>query len=188
VILDETELDALAARGFVVKDGFAAELAAAARAEAVALPLRAAGITREARLDREERGDEIAWIEDDAPPALAALRARFEELRVELNHAAYLGLARFDVQVARYPAGARYARHRDAFPGGPNRRLTAIVYLTEGEGGELRLHVDPPLDVAPHPGRLVVFLSEAVEHEVLPARAERIAVTAWYYGREDLPR
>ena len=30
--------------------------------------------------------------------------------------------------------------------------------------------------------RLVVFLSDRVEHEVLPAHAERWAVTAWYYG------
>jgi SM-20-related protein len=29
----------------------------------------------------------------------------------------------------------------------------------------------------------VVFLSERVEHEVLPTFAPRLAVTGWFYGR-----
>ena len=35
------------------------------------------------------------------------------------------------------------------------------------------------LDVAPLAGRLVLFLSGAVEHAVLPNFSERIAVTCW---------
>ena len=41
--------------------------------------------------------------------------------------------------------------------------------------------VDPELD------RLIVFLSERVEHEVLPARTPRRAVTAWFRGPDPLP-
>jgi len=37
--------------------------------------------------------------------------------------------------------------------------------------------VEPTLD------RLVVFLSERIEHEVLPSQAPRLALTAWFYGR-----
>jgi SM-20-related protein len=46
----------------------------------------------------------------------------------------------------------------------------------------LRLHGDAAVDVAPVLGRLVVFLSAKVEHEVLPTWAPRLAVTAWYYA------
>lgn len=120
------------------------------------------------------RGDELAWLDDDG---------RFEALRQELNQA-WLGLDRFELQAARYRPGAGYPRHRDAFRGGPSRRVTAIWYLNPGwsGGGELRLHLDPPRDIEPLDDRLVVFLSEKLEHEVLPAASERWAVTAWYYG------
>ena len=35
------------------------------------------------------------------------------------------------------------------------------------------------VDVAPLAGRLVLFLSGAVEHAVLPNFAQRVALTAW---------
>jgi SM-20-related protein len=124
------------------------------------------------------------------PPEFTGLWALFRALRDSLNRGAYLGLDRMEVQVARYPGGgAVYARHRDAFPappaGRPNRRVTAIYYANPAwepdDGGVLRLHgADGPVDVAPVLDRLLVFLSERVEHEVLPARAPRCAVTAWF--------
>ena len=36
------------------------------------------------------------------------------------------------------------------------------------------------LDIAPLAGRLVLFLSGAVDHAVLPSFAERTALTAWF--------
>jgi SM-20-related protein len=88
------------------------------------------------------------------------------------------------------------------------RRVTAIVYANDPDwdcataGGALRLHAPargareqdeaaaedaagggepgaPWVDVAPVGGTLVLFLSGAVEHEVLPCHAPRVAVTAW---------
>ncbi len=38
---------------------------------------------------------------------------------------------------------------------------------------------EPVVDVAPMGGRLVVFLSGAVEHAVLSNSSQRIALTAW---------
>src|SRR5262249_17455392 len=138
-----------------------------------ALPLRPASVGRERQAG--VRGDELAWLDDDG---------RFEGLRLDLNEA-WLGLARLELQVARYQIGAAYPRHLDAFRGGLSRRVTAIWYLNPdwSGGGELRLHLDEgPRDIAPINDRLVVFLSEKLEHEVLPAASERWAVTAWYYG------
>ncbi|HLE44005.1 MAG TPA: 2OG-Fe(II) oxygenase [Methylomirabilota bacterium] len=52
----------------------------------------------------------------------------------------------------------------------------------------MRLHLpEGPLDVAPVLDRLVVFLSERLDHEVLPTLAPRRAVTAWFYGRAHVP-
>jgi SM-20-related protein len=105
-----------------------------------------------------------------------------------INRAAYMGLRRMEVQLAHYPAtGAKYDRHRDAFPGEDNRRVTAIVYLNEPwqppHGGYLRLYTQPMLDIPPSLDRLVVFRSEVVEHEVLATFASRFALTAWYSAR-----
>lgn len=184
-MIGECEIEALGERGFFVRDAFldAGEVRVA-RTEALALDVRPAGVSRGATIAADVRGDRIAWAD-----AGFCLWPRFEALRDELNREAWLGLGRFDVQVARYPGGgARYARHRDAFRDalGGVRRATAIVYLNDAwrpeDGGLLRLHVAPePVDVEPVAGRLVVFLAETVEHEVLPAFAERLAVTAWYY-------
>ena len=144
--------------------------------------MREAGVGRDHAPVPSVRGDRIAWLEPHGE-----IHNRFERLREELNRDAWLGLTRFDVQVARYEAGAAYAPHRDAFRGGPSRRVTAIWYLNDAwvpaHGGLLRLHLDGgALDVEPTLDCLVVFLSEKIEHEVLPALAPRLALTAWYYG------
>jgi SM-20-related protein len=173
-MLAPDELRALGDDGLFVRDGFAGREAALAMRERLrALPLAPANVGRDRQAN--VRGDHITWIDDDG---------RFEALRRELNEG-WLGLERFELQAARYQAGATYPRHRDAFRGGPSRRVTAIWYLNEGwtSGGELRLHLDGGArDIAPLCDRLVVFLSEKIDHEVLPAAAERWAVTAWYYG------
>ncbi|CEO96924.1 hypothetical protein PBRA_005528 [Plasmodiophora brassicae] len=87
------------------------------------------------------------------------------------------------------------------------RRVTAICYLNDDEwdvasdGGALRVFVpvvdddDDPgrtpdggavvdngsrcMDIEPRAGRLALFLSGAIDHAVLPAHRERVAVTAW---------
>src|SRR5262249_51346229 len=152
--------------------------------------LRPAGLSHGAahRVDPSVRGDSIAWIEPgETRPGLDPLMAVFVALRDTLNREAYLGLDRIEVQIARYPGGGtRYDRHqaaRSTPPGSPNGRVTAIYSATPawrpGHGGLLRLHVaSNPQDIAPVLDRLLVFLSERVEHEVLPAEVPRRAVTA----------
>ena len=68
------------------------------------------------------------------------------------------------------------------------RLLTLLLYLTwePREGGHLRVYppADPaaPREIEPRPGRLVVFYSQEVEHEVLPSEGERLAVTQWIWS------
>lgn len=192
------EVEALGARGYFTRLAFLGDEAAlAARAEALARAesgvLHAAGIRRGAdrTLDTQVRGDLIGWVEPEPGTGLGVLREHFARLGHALSSEAYLGLGRFDLQLACYPGGgARYARHRDAFPGQSNRRATAIWYANPewipAHGGVLRLYPEgaAPVDVAPVLDTLVVFLSERIEHEVLPAHASRLALTAWYYGRD----
>jgi SM-20-related protein len=171
------EIQQLGERGLFVRDEFAGKDAALATLERLrALPLHEAGVGRERQ--KAARGDRIAWVDD------AESTARFEALRVALNENAWLGLDRFDLQIACYPAGAAYERHRDAFRGSSERRVTAIWYLNldwrPEHGGILRL--ERSIDVEPVLDRLIVFLSEKIEHEVLVSHAPRWALTAWYHG------
>jgi SM-20-related protein len=187
--LTAREVEQLGTHGWFTRASFLGpELAARVLADARRVPLRRAGIRRGHELDDSVRTDELAWLtKEDSSGALAEAVTQFEGLMGELNESAWLGLRTFDLQLARYGAGARYARHRDAFPGEDNRRVTAIVYLNPGwepeHGGSLLLHLVPPVLVEPRLDRLIVFRSEVVEHEVLEAHAERWALTAWYSAR-----
>ena len=86
-------------------------------------------------------------------------------------------------------------RHLDTSLGRVSiRKLTCILYLSDApEGGELRVFMSPKstsfaslelphLDITPSFGRMVIFRSEEVEHEVLPTHHERVALTIWAYG------
>lgn len=183
----EDEVGQLGTQGWFSRSSFLGEaLAARVRAEAERVPLKPAGIRRGKELDPSVRRDEIAWVTTDEG-ALGEAAAAFGALMNALNAEAWVGLRSFDLQLARYAAGAKYQRHLDAFPGDDNRRITAIVYLnrawTPADGGLLRLHVEPPVDVQPTLDRLVVFRSAVVPHEVLETNADRWALTAWYSGK-----
>jgi uncharacterized membrane protein len=69
------------------------------------------------------------------------------------------------------------------------RVLSCVLYLNIGwsaqDGGTLRIHLDDGqrYDVLPIGGTLVCFLSERFEHEVLPAKRDRVALTGWFRQR-----
>jgi SM-20-related protein len=199
-ILGERGVRALGETGVAVVDGLlgpaAPEAAAEARALATSGELHPVGMSRGAsyRVDRTERGDEAAWLDAArCGPALRLLLARFAALQEELREVAFLPVRRHEVQLARYLPGARYARHRDAFPGGPGRVITAVAYLTVPgwdpgrDGGALLVHTPAgEMAIAPELDRLVAFRSE-LEHEVLPARRERMAASCFFHGSGVLP-
>lgn len=152
---------------------------------------RLAGIGRERShaVRPEIRGDSIHWVGDEhRTEPVEAYRATIDELRLELNEELYLGLESFEIQYARYPAGAHYARHIDRFSDQTLRTISCILYLNSmwqpGDGGELRLHLEGRHhDVIPRAGTWVVFRSELIEHEVRPARRERYSLTGWFRRR-----
>ncbi len=198
--LEDHEVACLGQNGVIVRDGFlgtdrAMACAAAARALDDAGRLSPAGVGRHGEHRPDVRGDRTAWFAElELPDPLRDLWTELSALRETLNEAAWLGLRRFELQLACYPGGgARYAAHRDAFAGDPSRRVTAICYLNDGwrpeHGGELVVHgPEGPRAIAPVLDRLLVFLSDRVLHEVQPVYAPRFAATAWYRGAEPLPR
>ena len=169
----------------------------ALRAELLALcdagALRTAAVGRESsRMQRQDiRGDRTLWLDDShCGKAAAAHLQALDALRLQLNRSLFLGLRSLEAHYALYPPGTGYARHRDRFRDDDARVVSLVSYLNDSwhasNGGALRLHAaDGSVDVLPHGGTTVCFLSE-IEHEVLHATRERMSIAAWF--RRDEPR
>ena len=195
-LLDRVLLE-LRADGISISDGFLPSREVHALAECAALR-RARGDFVDARigadrsLQRREgiRGDRICWLGAAAFSAETFVLHSLEQLRLCLNEGAYLGLFDLEIHYAWYPPGAAYARHVDRPLGRAGRRVSMVLYLnepwSEADGGTLRIYADDGRfrDIQPKGGRLVLFLSESREHEVLLTRVPRLSLTGWFRGRE----
>ncbi len=151
--------------------------------------LRRAGVGRETafRVRPDIRGDRIRWL-SRSDPVQARFLDQMERLRLALNRYLFLGLFEFEAHYAHYPEGAGYKRHFDSFRGAANRVISLVAYLNSdwqpAHGGELVLHNNAEAcvveTIAPHAGRLVLFLSEEVPHEVRPSRRDRFSIAGWF--------
>jgi SM-20-related protein len=182
--------------GISVRDQFASagEISAlreCARARELRGDFAPARVGRQGAERRREniRGDFTCWLREPVLPPERALLKRLEELRLQLNREAFLGLFELELHYARYPAGAAYSRHVDQPQGSTQRRVSVVLYLNSqwqaADGGILRIHAADErfVDVEPIAGRLVCFLTPGREHEVLEARCERLSVSGWFRGR-----
>jgi SM-20-related protein len=152
----------------------------------------AARIGNNARLQRRAdiRGDLICWLREPLYAAERLLLEELDQLRLELNREAFLGLFELELHHAWYPPGAGYARHLDQPHGSTQRKVSLALYLNvEWEplaGGALRLFDagDRMQDIEPIAGRLVCFLTPGREHAVLPARRDRLSISGWFRARD----
>jgi SM-20-related protein len=189
-------IEALVDRGVAVcRDflpaGSVALLADEARALYAGGSFRQAAVGRETRrsLASEIRGDQVRWLDEAAATTpQACFWEAFGGLKTELNTALYLGLAEFEGHYAAFPPGAHYRKHLDRFADSDARVISAVLYLNPRWrpefGGALRLYAGNGYeDVFPVAGTLVVFRSDSVFHEVLPARRLRFSLTGWFRRR-----
>jgi SM-20-related protein len=186
----------LSAGGISIRDQFASadevlalrECARSREARGSFAPARVGAHGKERRSDHI-RGDFTCWLSEPLLPPERLLLERLEDLRLQLNRDAFLGLFELELHYAKYPAGAAYSRHVDQPLGSTQRRLSLVLYLNPGwqttDGGILRIHHADErfVDIEPIAGRLVCFLTPGREHEVLEARCERLSVSGWFRGR-----
>jgi SM-20-related protein len=190
-------LEHLRADGIAISDGFLPPPDVRALAECAAVrrsrgEFIAARIGADRSLQRREdvRGDLICWLAGPLSPTETRVLGVLEQLRSCLNEGAYLGLLDLEIHYAWYPPGAAYARHVDRPRGRSVRRVSLALYLNErrspADGGALRIQGDDGRyrDIEPVGGRLVLFLSESREHEVLLTQVPRLSLTGWFRGRE----
>ncbi len=138
--------------------------------------------------DRSVRRDKIAWLQGETA-VQAALFDVFETIRAGLNQRLFLGLKRFEMHYATYHPGDFYRRHVDSFQGRASRVVSVVLYLNEDwqetDGGALQVfNRDTDLEicgrVSPELGRMAVFMSEEIPHEVLPANRTRYSIACWF--------
>jgi SM-20-related protein len=152
--------------------------------------MKKAGIGRGNDLvrDRSVRRDKIAWLQGVTAPQ-AALFEFFEMIRQGLNQRLFLGLKRFETHYATYHSGDFYKQHLDSFKGRASRVVSLVLYLNEewqaADGGALQVfNRDNDHEVCgtvlPEAGRMALFMSEEIPHEVLPANRTRYSLACWF--------
>lgn len=147
------------------------------------------GLGNDYRVLPTVRNDIILWLDPaNLPPAQAVYWQALEDLRLRLNHRYFLGLTDYESHFAQYPPGGFYKRHLDVFRGTSRRRISSVFYLnlpwSSVDGGQLRLYLpgdqtETWVDILPLAGSLVVFDSQTIEHEVLPALRPRASLAGW---------
>eukprot|EP01113_Clastostelium_recurvatum_P001559 TRINITY_DN10636_c0_g1_i3.p1 TRINITY_DN10636_c0_g1~~TRINITY_DN10636_c0_g1_i3.p1 ORF type:complete len:216 (+),score=45.24 TRINITY_DN10636_c0_g1_i3:48-650(+) len=105
------------------------------------------------------RGDSITWLARTDGEAnstnitpyhnITKVLDSMEKLKDDLDRACSFSSSRSSTQLARYPPGGRYVRHKDAYVSStPSRRVTILYYPNdqwkEGDGGELRIYKQAP--------------------------------------------
>lgn len=136
------------------------------------------------------RGDSTLWLDDPRCGAASkSFLVALDVLRKELNESLMLGLETVEAHYSVYPSGAAYARHHDRFRDDDARVLSLVCYLNidwpDNAGGALRLHLPAGQhDISPDIGTSIVFLSEEIEHEVMPSTQTRYSIAVWFRRRE----
>ena len=140
------------------------------------------------------RGDVILWMDETrANPSESLFFNKINHLVNYLNKTCFMGILHKEFHYAIYPKGTFYKRHLDTFKNDDRRKLSFVCYLNHEDwqpenGGELVLYLDennPENDkiIYPLPGRVVIFESQIIEHEVKPVNTKRLSITGWLKTR-----
>ncbi|WMI69118.1 2OG-Fe(II) oxygenase [Mangrovimonas sp. YM274] len=145
-------------------------------------------------IEKSIRGDVILWIDEVNANATEQLFFdKINHLVGYLNKTCFMGILQKEFHYALYPKGTFYKRHLDTFQNDDRRKLSFVCYLNEEDwqpenGGELVLYLDEngteqEKVIYPFPGRVVIFESQLIEHEVKPVDTQRLSITGWLKTR-----
>ena len=197
----EKLIDGLAERQYSIIDGFftSTEVLALRQSlldkyEADRFKKSAIGNQANEKIIDAVRGDFILWLdEENADGAEKLFFDKIQDLTQYLNRTCYMGIAKQEFHYALYPEGTFYKRHLDTFQNDSSRKLSVVCYLNDEDwqphfGGELTIYTnengaEKGIDIYPLAGRVVVFDSQKLEHEVKPVKHPRLSITGWLKTR-----
>lgn len=139
------------------------------------------------QINQQIRQDSIYWLDGKSSAQQTYLK-QMAEMQYQLNRALFLGLFEYESHFALYKKGGFYKKHRDSFRGNANRMVTTVLYLNpnwqDDWGGELVIYNEESTEklatITPEIGKLVIFMSEQIPHEVLPTKHPRVSVAGWF--------
>ncbi len=142
-------------------------------------------------IDKTIRGDFILWINESKQTAAEAVFFnKINALLAYWNKTCFLGILQKEFHYAVYPKGTFYKRHLDTFQNDDRRKLSIVCYLNDTDwnaenGGELTLYLaGEDKNILPLPGRIVIFESQLIEHEVkIVTASQRLSITGWLKTR-----
>lgn len=192
----ESVADHLAAHDWVILDGFLSEAETISARNYLkkklakdAFKVAGIGALHDFRVEKSVRSDEIYWLDPRRDPEVEGFFSLAEAVKANLNRLCFLSISGSEFHFAHYPPGSFYKKHIDQFDARSNRLISMVCYINEfwepEHGGELRLYRGDGTfkDVAPLPGRAVLFKSDRVPHEVLESKASRYSITGWLLHR-----
>ncbi len=132
------------------------------------------------------RGDYILWLDEaHQTTSSAVFFSKVQDFVAYLNATCFLGISTKEFHYAVYPEGTFYKRHLDVFQNDKRRRLSLVCYLNDENwlpeyGGALVIYKDnEAITIYPEKGRVVIFDSQKLEHEVMPVKRKRYSITGW---------
>ena len=189
-------LDCFVERGWLQHDFFLDEkLTIALASECTTLKnggvFKLAGVGRGGNLSIQTkvRSDQIMWLADGQSIACDQYLQIMENVRLVLNRHLFLGLEEYESHFAFYEPGASYSKHLDRFRDDDHRMVSAVIYLNANwlpeQGGAIRLHPEgkDTIDISPNGGRLVLFFSADLPHEVMQSTRDRLSIAGWFRRR-----
>ena len=144
------------------------------------------------------RGDKIRWIDEENKTETEEIFfSKINDFIEYLNLTCYMGIEESEFHYAIYPEGTFYQKHVDAFKNDDRRTLSIVLYLNDEEwkdefGGQLTLYLEDEnksekeLDILPLAGRLAVFDSKSIPHEVKTVNRPRFSITGWFKTRGNI--
>ena len=144
------------------------------------------------------RGDKIRWIDEENKTETEEIFfSKINDFIEYLNLTCYMGIEESEFHYAIYPEGTFYQKHVDAFKNDDRRTLSIVLYLNDEEwkdefGGQLTLYLadennaEKELDILPLAGRLAVFDSKSIPHEVKTVNRPRYSITGWLKTRGNI--
>ena len=159
----------------------------------------AVGNAQNEQIVKSVRGDKIRWIDESQQTETEEIFfSKINHFIDYLNQTCYMGIDESEFHYAVYPEGTFYQKHIDAFKNDDRRTLSIVLYLNDEEwkddfGGQLALYLpkddgtENELNVLPLAGRLAVFDSKTIPHEVKKVNRPRYSITGWLKTRRNNP-
>ena len=159
----------------------------------------AVGNAQNEQIVKSVRGDKIRWIDESQQTETEEIFfSKINHFIDYLNQTCYMGIDESEFHYAVYPEGTFYQKHIDAFKNDDRRTLSIVLYLNDEEwkddfGGQLALYLpkddgtENELNVLPLAGRLAVFDSKTIPHEVKKVNRPRSSITGWLKTRGNNP-